>query len=202
MSKQLITNYRLHERNIKEKLREFQSLPEHNYFHEFQFCLLTPQSNAHRCWEAVQEIKKLKKPTEDSIRNILKTRTRFHNNKTRYLMEANILWPEIVKNLGNEDRKSLRDYLAKNVKGYGLKEAGHFLRNIGKSDNKIAILDRHILRNLNELNVIGSEDLRIRNARHYHEIEEKFLAFSSKLSIPIDHLDLLFWSKETGNIFK
>ncbi|MBM3232762.1 DNA lyase [Candidatus Pacearchaeota archaeon] len=202
MSRQLIETYRVHEQTIKNKLDEFRKLPDNLFFREFQFCLLTPQSNAHRCWEAVQEISKLKSPKIDELRNILRTRTRFHNNKAKYLMEAFKTWPKISAQLNNEDRVLLRNNLAKEVKGYGMKEAGHFLRNIGKSDNKIAILDRHILRNLKELGVISENDLRIRNSRHYHEIEEKFLGFSSKISIPIDHLDLLFWSNETGNVFK
>ena len=84
--------------------------------------------------------------------------------------------------------------MAKEVNGYGLKEASHFLRNIGKSNNKIAILDRHILRNL-------KED-KIKNHKHYLEVEQKFLDYASSESIPPDELDLLWWSKENGEIFK
>jgi thermostable 8-oxoguanine DNA glycosylase len=40
-------------------------------------------------------------------------------------------------------------------KGHGYKEAGHFLRNIG-FDQDLAILDRHILKNLKKLGVIDS----------------------------------------------
>jgi N-glycosylase/DNA lyase len=82
----------------------------------------------------------------------------------------------------------------------GYKEAGHFLRNIGKSDNKIAILDRHILRNLKELGVIKSEELKGKDS--YFEVERKFIDFSDKIGIPIDELDLLFWSRENGEVFK
>ena len=48
----------------------------------------------------------------------------------------------------------LREWLVKNVKGLGYKEASHFLRNIGKSED-LAILDRHILKNLQDLKVIN-----------------------------------------------
>jgi len=37
-----------------------------------------------------------------------------------------------------------------NVKGIGYKEAGHFSRNIGFTQD-LAILDRHILKNLKKL---------------------------------------------------
>jgi len=96
--------------------------------------------------------------------------------------------------LKNQNRLELRNQIAEKVKGIGLKEAGHFLRNIGKSNNEIAILDRHILRNL-------QED-KIKSKKHYLEIEQKFLNLAKKLKIPIDELDLLFWSKENGEIFK
>lgn len=202
MTKELSELYQLHQKNIKEKLREFRNISEKHYFQELLFCLLTPQSNARRCWEAVQEIQKLKKQSSTAIKNILRTRTRFHNNKTRYILQAKQQWLEIKQLLHNPDRKSLRNTLAEEVTGIGYKEAGHFLRNIGKSDNQFAILDRHILRNLQELKVITEKDLHIKNSKHYANIEKRFLAFSQEINIPIDHLDLLFWSKETGKLFK
>ncbi len=198
--KDLIANYKLHKNKIERKLQDFKELPMNKYHEEFMFCLLTPQSNAVRCWEAVQKILELNNSSSDEIKNILRTRTRFHNNKTRYLIEAKKLWPDIQKLLENKDRKSLRNTLAEEVTGMGYKEAGHFLRNIGKSDNQIAILDRHILRNLKEIGVIKEDS--IKNKKHYLELENKFLGFSKKIGIPIDHLDLLFWSKETGEVFK
>lgn len=75
----------------------------------------------------------------------------------------------------------------------------HFLRNIGKRD--LAILDRHILKNLKNLKAID-ELPKALTKKKYLEIEGKFKAFSNKIKIPIDELDLLFWSQETGEIFK
>jgi thermostable 8-oxoguanine DNA glycosylase len=34
------------------------------------------------------------------------------------------------------------------------------------------------------------------------EIEKKFYDFSKKIKISMDELDLLFWSIETGEVFK
>lgn len=185
---------------ICKRLNEFKRISEDDQFKEMLFCLLTPQSNAQKCWKAVEEISKLKSWNSNNISNILKKHTRFHNNKTRYVLEADKTWQVISPHLGDENRLILRNFIAENVKGYGLKEAGHFLRNIGKSDNQIAILDRHILRNLVGLNVIKED--KIKNNKHYLEIEEEFLKFSKEIGIPIDELDLLFWSKENGEIFK
>ena len=200
MEKEIINIYQEKKDSIRKRLDEFRKLPEKEHFNEMIFCLLTPQSNAKKCWLAVQEVKKLKKWDEKIISETLRKYTRFHNNKTRYLILAKNQWPKIKVKLDGSDKKDIRNFLAENIKGYGLKEAGHFLRNIGKSNNEIAILDRHILRNLKELKVIKEE--KIKNKKEYFKIEEKMIEYSKKINIPIDELDLLFWSKENGEIFK
>jgi N-glycosylase/DNA lyase len=86
-----------------------------------------------------------------------------------------------------------------NVKGMGWKEASHFLRNIGYRD--LAILDRHILRNLKLHGVIRSYPASL-TPKRYLAIEKAFERFASAVGIPMDELDLLFWSRETGTILK
>jgi N-glycosylase/DNA lyase len=168
------------------------------------FCLLTPQSNAKKCWEAVIELKNkgVNRLSEKEVARILKTKTRFHNNKAKYVKLAVLQWGDVKKKLDGVDNDvvDVRNWIAESVCGMGYKEAGHFLRNIGKSDNKIAILDRHILRNLKELGVIKSEELKGKDS--YFEVERKFAEFAFKVGIPIDELDLLFWSRENGEVFK
>ena len=88
----------------------------------------------------------------------------------------------------------------KNIKGLGYKEASHFLRNIGRGED-LAILDRHILKNLALLGVID-EVPSSPTKRLYLEIEEKMAAFSRQTNIPMGHLDLLLWYKEAGEVFK
>lgn len=198
--KELLKDYQIKKQEIKKRLEYFKSHPENQHFIEFQFCLLTPQSNAQRCWQAVQELSVLKNPTSDQVHKILSTKTRFHNTKTKRILQAQEKWKEIKPLLKNQNRLELRNQIAKTVNGYGLKEAGHFLRNIGKSDNQFSILDRHILRNLYELKIIDSP--KIRSPKHYLELEQAFLNFAKNINIPADELDLLWWSKENGEIFK
>ena len=131
---------------------------------------------------------------------ILRTKTRFHNNKSNYILEARDSWERVKPELNRGSSREIRNFLAENVKGYGLKEASHFLRNIGKSNNSVAILDRHILRNLKELGII--EEDKIKSKKHYSEIEDNFIKFSDSIGISLDELDLLFWSRENGEIFK
>lgn len=185
---------------ITKRLEEFKNLSVEEQRKEFMFCTLTPQSNAQRCWQAVEQLSPLKNPTEKQIIEILKTKTRFHNNKTRYLIENKAKWNNLRVALNNPNIKELRNYIAENVKGYGLKEASHFLRNIGKSNSQIAILDRHILKNLKALGVI--EDDKIKSKKDYLEKEAKYLDFAQKANIPADELDLLWWSQENGEVFK
>ena len=77
---------------------------------------------------------------------------------------------------------------------------GHFLRNIGLGE-KIAILDRHILRNLVLLGVVEEMPESLSRSK-YLQIEKDLLEFSKHIGIPPAHLDLLLWYKETGEIFK
>jgi len=179
---------------IKQRLVQFRSLPESEYKWELIFCLLTPQSKAQKCWEAVEEIKKISEITEENIKEILIRKTRFHNNKAKYVIEAISNWDDIKSQLSNSNILELRSWLAENVKGMGLKEASHFLRNIGKSNNQIAILDRHILRNLRVEGVKSRKD--------YFEIEKMFLKRASDEGVTADELDLIWWSKENGEVFK
>jgi len=93
-----------------------------------------------------------------------------------------------------------REWLVRNVKGMGMKEASHFLRNIGLGEN-LAILDRHILKNLKKLGTIDDIPSHLSISK-YLEIEEKMREFSSRTNIPMSHLDLVLWCRETGEIFK
>lgn len=203
MNKLILKEEYLNKREkIERALERFRGLDSKSQYLEFIFCILTPQSNAKKCWKAVQELSKIKVFERDKVAKLLKSKTRFHNGKSISIVKSKDSWKEVFPRLSEKDRKLLRNEIAEIVRGYGLKEASHFLRNIGKSDNKIAILDRHILKNLSELRVISEADSKIKNKNHYLEIEKKFIDFSEDIGIPIDHLDLLFWSNETGEIFK
>src|SRR3989344_4706343 len=128
--KELIESYEKKKKNISLALDKFKNLNEKDYYLEFLFCTLTPQSKAHSCWEAVQEILK-GKLEENRLKSILSKKTRFHNNKAKYILKNKEIWPKVKEKLSQTDinqTKQLRDYIAENVYGYGLKEASHFLR--------------------------------------------------------------------------
>ncbi|MBU2634548.1 MAG: N-glycosylase/DNA lyase [Nanoarchaeota archaeon] len=181
--------YGKRKKEIKSRLKEFKN--NKDVFYELCFCLLTPQSNAYKCWDAVEELKKKDFFNKNiKVENILKSKTRFYKNKSKYLYE--------MKNKFN-DLKFEREFLVENVKGLSYKESSHFLRNIGHRN--YAILDRHILKNLLNLKVVQEIPKNL-NKKNYLEIENKFRKFSDKIGIEMDELDLLFWSLETGKVFR
>jgi len=193
---------------IRSRLNEFDRLREkgsdEDIFAELVFCILTPQSKAQSCWKTVETLLNknlLLKGNEDQISKEL-NRVRFRYKKAEYIIEARKLFSVGIKSKINEfnDVYNARDWLVQNVKGMGYKEASHFLRNIGFGE-ELAILDRHILKNLNSLGVI-EEIPRSLTKKKYFEIEKKMKKFSEKVKIPMSHLDLVLWYKETGEVFK
>ncbi|MDI6840854.1 MAG: hypothetical protein QMD71_08435 [bacterium] len=78
---------------------------------------------------------------------------RFKNKKAKYIVRARELFQEIRKALKRYKGDELRLWLIRNICGLDYKEASHFLRNIGLGE-QLAILDRHILRNLKALGII------------------------------------------------
>ncbi len=192
---------------IQARLCQFAHLSPSEYFYELAYCLLTPQSKAQHCNIVVRQLK-----ANDFLHRELDPKpflhqangiyVRFHKTKARRLVELKERFPRVLEHLVADGRSSweLREYLVKHVSGLGHKEATHFLRNIGKSDG-LAILDRHVLRNLVRCSVVRQLP-RSLSPKKYYELEKKYLKLAEKIRIPADELDLLFWSMETGEVLK
>lgn len=206
----LMLEYQKRRSAIKKRLKEFAEMyhmTNSDIFAELAFCIFTPQSKAFSCDTAVKNLKSkgllFDAAAQKISRNI--SGVRFHNNKAVYLVEArNILTNsrgiDIKSRIDKKDIFSTREWFVKNIKGIGYKEASHFLRNIGLGSD-MAILDVHILRNLVKYKVIKELPKTI-SRKVYIDIESKMRRFSKKIDIPMDELDLLFWAKQTGYIFK
>ncbi len=197
---------------ITSRLEEFKQLwktgSEEDVFAELVFCILTPQSRAKLCWAAVNKLADKNLLLKGSKNQILKELdgVRFKYKKAGYIVEAGKQFltegkinikPQIS---GFSDVYDARDWMAQNIKGIGYKEASHFLRNIGLAEN-LAILDRHILKNLKLFGIIEKIPNSILRKK-YLEIEKRMEEFAEKVKIPMSHLDLVLWYKETGEIFK
>jgi len=209
--KEIIDTYHQIIKDIHNRIFDFKSVwneaDEKRLFQELAFCLLTPQSKAENAWKTIiklTENNKLFEATTSSISNDLNL-VRFKNNKASYVVEAR----EMFFNNSTGIRETLseftsvyekRKWLNNSIKGFGLKESSHFLRNIGFVED-IAILDRHILKNLKKFNVINEIPKSIPEKK-YFQIESQMKKFSNEIRIPLGHLDFIFWYNETHTIFK
>ena len=208
---ELQKEYRLKRSVIAKRLKQFNkfdSLSEKGVFEELVFCLFTPGSKALNGDRAVKKLKKTKllyKGAKEKIAKEIRGIVRFHNNKAGYLVAARDFFSKgarfrIKKGLIAKDALAVREWLVSNIKGIGYKEAGHFMRNIGLGRD-LVILDTHILKNLKRFNVIRDIPVSMGKNKYFH-IEEGMRRFAKDIDIPLDALDLLFWSHQTGFIFK
>lgn len=189
---------------IKQRLAEFAAVPRSEWFYELAFCILTPQSKAVSA-NAVINVLKARGFREEGFdpTEVLRDREhyiRFHNVKSKRLLLLREQWSEIEAIL---DRpipvREKRDVLSDTVNGIGLKEASHFMRNVGFRG--LAIIDRHVIRGLESCQVYV-EVPKPSTPRVYHEIENTLDHYSASISMDMDELDLLFWSKITGFVLK
>ena len=189
---------------VDTRLREFKEIgngSNNEIFEELCFCILTANFNAERSMKIQMEI-------GDEFLTISKSHLakklralghRFPNRRARYIFDArrhkNIL-KDIVKTF-NDDNE-LREWLVKNVKGIGYKEASHFLRNIGYTS--FAIIDFHIIDVLTKHKII--EKPNVLTKRKYLEIEDSLGKIARKSNLNLAELDLYLWYMETGKILK
>ncbi|MFH1432847.1 MAG: N-glycosylase/DNA lyase [archaeon] len=208
---ELLEQYKQDKTIIKDRLKEFRDMmksSDETIFSELVFCLFTPQSSAKKCDRAVRRLIDANLLLEGESSDIAKEirGVRFHNTKSARVITARNQFTEnnrisIKKRINSySDNYELREWLIKNVDGLGYKESSHFLRNIGLGFD-MAILDRHILNNLKALDVIDCIPKSISKSR-YLSIERKLIEFSGKIGLSPAELDLLLWSKETGEVFK
>jgi N-glycosylase/DNA lyase len=190
---------------IRRRLAEFRAVDPSKYFYELAYCLLTPQTSAENAGKAVEELQRLSFRSltidpEPILRNS-ETYIRFHATKAKHLIKLKDDFPGIADALSKlTDPSAKREWLVNNVMGLGYKEATHFLRNVGLNGG-LAILDRHILRNLKRYGAIRAVPKSL-SRKKYLSIEKSFIRFSERIGISLDELDLVFWSMETGTIRK
>jgi len=189
---------------VDARLREFKEIrneSSHEIFKELCFCILTANFNAERSLKIQMEMgdEFLTAPKSDLVRRLRELGHRFPDARARYIVDArkykNSL-KYIVKTF-NDDNE-LREWLVKNVKGIGYKEASHFLRNIGYTN--LAILDFHIIDVLTKHKIIEKPTMITK--RKYLEIEELLRKIARKSNLNLAELDLYLWYMETGKILK
>lgn len=199
-------------REIRDRLAEFARVgrtgsPE-ALFEELTFCIFTAGASARMGLRSVESVRPfLMTGTVLDLQRALTGRHRYPNNRGAYVYETReylkercgLRLQEALRSLTLADER--RDFLAanRNVRGIGYKEASHFLRNIGYRG--YAILDKHVLTRLAELEVIESSKPPS-TKKSYLAIEERLKDFAESIGVNFDELDLLLWYTKTGEILK
>ncbi|MBU0762387.1 MAG: N-glycosylase/DNA lyase [Candidatus Altiarchaeota archaeon] len=185
---------------VRKRMLEFKKAGEgrsNEIFRELCFCLLTANYNAEKAIKIQENVGGgfLSLPERALARKLRGEGYRFPNTRARYIVEARKHIPILEDVLKSDSR---RDYLVKNVKGLGYKEASHFLRNIGFEN--YAIIDFHIVDLLVANGLI--EKPKTMSKMRYLEIEALLSRLCVKLNLSQGELDLYLWYLETGKILK
>ena len=170
-------------------------------FKELCFCILTANFAAEKSIEIQETIGDgFLTLSELQLADKLKELGyRYPNIRAKYIVEARRYkdsLKETVESFGDEYES--REWLVKNVKGIGYKEASHFLRNIGYKNS--AIVDFHIIDLLVRCGLI--EKPKTLTKTKYMEIEELLRKIAAEADMNLAELDLYLWHIETGNVLK
>jgi N-glycosylase/DNA lyase len=212
--KKLKTIYLENKEIINERLHEFNIIwpngSDEKLFEELCYCICTPREKAKNALTAISRLKELNILLQGSEKAVMKTLKNsgiaLYPRKASNIINARKKYfPDTKKKLIAEyfysnDILETRIRISENISGIGLKEASHFLRNIGLGGS-ICILDTHILNQLLDYGLIKSKPKSLTKNK-YLEIEKTMIKFAQQENIPIDALDLVFMLTENAEIVK
>jgi N-glycosylase/DNA lyase len=193
-------------RRVSARMGEFKfkgSGDDSLVFGELCFCILTANFQAEKSIIIQESLRHdFESASEACLASLLRIHGhRFPNVRANFIVEARKHKPGLLAKLKsfNHDFER-RLWLVSNIKGIGMKEASHFLRNTGFKD--CAIIDFHIIDKLAKEGVIDKPRNKALTPKRYLEIEEKLGAICSKTSLSQAELDLYLWYAETGKVLK
>ncbi len=185
---------------ISRRIKEFENnrKSNHKIFSELCFCILTANFQAEK---SIKIQKKLEKDFFLSSKKVLANKLkkeghRFWSQRAEFICYARKQKKEIFDILKN--KKEVREELFKKIKGFGMKEASHFLRNIGYKN--VAIVDFHIVDLLVKKGLIKRPKTITKKV--YLQIEEVLFSLAKKTNLSLAELDLYLWFIETGKVLK
>jgi len=194
----LVERLKSHEirETINSRMAEFESVPRNfnDLFRELVFCILTAGTSAELGIKTIDHLGDvIFTGNEKDIQKKLKEVYRFHTLRAGYIYQAR----DNFRNLDIND-SDIRINLVKNIKGIGMKEASHFLRNIGHKN--VAIIDFHIVDLLVKHSLI--EKPKTITPKKYLEIENILKQLTHETGTNLGELDLYLWYEETGKVLK
>ncbi|MCR4326970.1 MAG: N-glycosylase/DNA lyase [Nanoarchaeota archaeon] len=172
-------------------------------FKELCFCLMTANFSAHGGIKIQKEINDgfLTLDEKGLSKKLSVLGHRFPNARANYVVLARNKKDELIKMIEEvNDEIVLREWIVKNIKGLGMKESSHFLRNIGYKN--LAIIDFHIIDLLVKHSLIEKPKNKSLTPKKYIEIENVLRKISEESELSLGELDLYLWYMETGKILK
>lgn len=189
-------------KKIKRRIKEFEKIRKNKdkIFSELCFCLLTANFQAEKSMKLQEKLEKnfFEDKERELAEKLKKEGHRFWPQRAKCIVLARRLKEELIEKINKENEKELREWLVKNVYGLGMKEASHFLRNIGFKD--IAIIDFHIVDLLVKEKII--ERPKTLTKKRYLEIENVLREVAKKTKLSLAELDLYLWFIETKKVLK
>ncbi len=193
-------------RKVEARIREFQAAQgegDERWFEELVFCLLTANYSARgalACIAALNEGDAIREGSLEQLRARLEHRHRFPNKRSEFIHKARGHRGDLKRIITSQpSSRAARDWLVENITGLGMKEASHFLRNVGYLD--LAIIDKHILTHMEEQGIIGDRPKTVTRKR-YLEYEEILMRVAGRLGMPLGQMDLYLWAKKSGEVIK
>ncbi|MEM1582241.1 MAG: N-glycosylase/DNA lyase [Candidatus Bathyarchaeia archaeon] len=189
---------------VNARIKEFKEnryKPINEIFKELCFCILTANFSAEKTLRIQMEIDEgFINLSERDLADKLRVLGHRHPDlRAKYIVEARKIIHQLERTLRSQvEERSLREWLVKNVKGLGYKEASHFLRNIGFMN--LAIIDFHIINLLSKYGLINKP--KTLTKRKYMEIERILSKISLETGLSLGELDLYLWFIETGKVLK
>lgn len=187
---------------IAKRIKEFESIGGKEVFSELCFCILTANSNAENCIRVQKQTSHLFETLEEKklAEKFKEAGCRFHTKRAGYIAKARENKVELLENIKNLQEAELRIWIADNIKGLGMKESSHFLRNIGYKN--VAIIDFHIVDLLEREGLVKKPKNKSLSRGLYLEIENILGEIAKKANLNLAELDLYLWYMETGKILK
>lgn len=194
-------------RKIRLRIKEFEKVKQKSgeeWFSELCFCILTANSKGRTAFAIQKELGNgVMTSSFEEVRDcIIRNKHRFHNNKARFIVLARAhfdIKQKITHMLLEKGEAETREWLVKNIKGIGYKEASHFLRNVGEKN--LAILDRHVLNLMKEHNILRTKPASL-NRKKYLHIEKKLRTVADALKMTQAELDMYLWYMKTKDVMK
>lgn len=191
---------------VNSRMNGFESIgiqPSSEIFKELCFCFMTANFSAAGGIKIQNEINNgfLNLPEQELARKLSELGHRFPNARANYIVLARPHKDSIKQTLQNiRDERKAREWIVDNIKGIGMKEASHFLRNIGYKN--LAIIDFHIIDLLAKNNLIEKPKNKSLTPKKYLEIENVLKKIAKRVNLNLGELDLYLWYEETGKILK